>query len=111
MLGGLILYGALFLIVFHLSYVSLLMYAVAIAIGYPLLLVSYVSLTYDVIGHARYARKARIEYIVVRELFLNAGRICSIVLFLLSVTLLGDELEMLHDLLCSERGTPSFITL
>ena len=57
------------------------MYAVAIAIGYPLLLVPYVSLTYDVIGHARYARKARIEYIVVRELFLNAGRICSIVFF------------------------------
>ncbi|MCY7457951.1 MFS transporter, partial [Bacillus safensis] len=104
MLGGLILYGALFLIVFHLSYVSLLMYAVAIAIGYPLLLVPYVSLTYDVIGHARYARKARIEYIVVRELFLNAGRICSIVLFLLSVTLLGDELGIPASLVVLGAG-------
>ena len=104
MLGGLILYGALFLIIFHLSYVSLLMYAVAIAIGYPLLLVPYVSLTYDVIGHARYARKARIEYIVVRELFLNAGRICSIVLFLLSVTLLGDELGIPASLVVLGAG-------
>ncbi|WP_305960312.1 MFS transporter [Bacillus safensis] len=104
MLGGLILYGALFLIVFHLSYVSLLMYAVAIAIGYPLLLVPYVSLTYDVIGHARYARKARIEYIVVRELFLNAGRISSIVLFLLSVTLLGDELGIPASLVVLGAG-------
>ncbi|MGE6629302.1 MFS transporter [Bacillus sp. NPDC077027] len=104
MLGGVILYGALFLIIFHMSYVSLLMYAVAIAIGYPVLLVPYVSLTYDVIGHARFARKARIEYIVVRELFLNAGRISSILLFLLSVILLGNELGIPASLVILGAG-------
>ncbi|MDE1455344.1 MFS transporter, partial [Bacillus paralicheniformis] len=70
LMGGLVLFGALFLILFHMTYVTLLLYAVAIAIGYPILLVPYSSLTYDVIGKARYARKARIEYIVVREVFL-----------------------------------------
>lgn len=69
LMGGLVLFGALFLILFHMTYVTLLLYAVAIAIGYPILLVPYSSLTYDVIGKARYARKARIEYIVVREVF------------------------------------------
>lgn len=80
-MGGLVLFGALFLILFHMTYVTLLLYAVAIAIGYPILLVPYSSLTYDVIGKARYARKARIEYIVVREVFLNIGRIVSILVF------------------------------
>lgn len=85
------LYGALFLILFHMSFTTLLTYGVFIAIGYPLLLVPYLSLTYDVIGRARHARKARIEYIVLRELFLNAGRIVSILFFLIIVSLLKDD--------------------
>mgnify|MGYP002376401709 CR=1 FL=1 len=92
LMGGLVLFGALFLILFHMTYVTLLLYAVAIAIGYPILLVPYSSLTYDVIGKARYARKARIEYIVVREVFLNIGRIVSILVFLLLVSLLKEDL-------------------
>ncbi|MCY8518066.1 MFS transporter [Bacillus atrophaeus] len=91
LVGGLVLYGALFLILFHMSFTTLLTYGVFIAIGYPLLLVPYLSLTYDVIGRARHARKARIEYIVLRELFLNAGRIVSILFFLIIVSLLKDD--------------------
>ncbi|MDA1474829.1 MFS transporter [Bacillus changyiensis] len=92
LLGGLVLFGSLFLILFHMTYVTLLFYAVAIAIGYPMLLVPYSSLTYDVIGKARYARKARIEYIVVREVYLNSGRIVSILVFLLLVLLFKEDL-------------------
>lgn len=90
--GGMLLYSSLFLILFTMSYPSLLLYGVAISIGYPLVLVPYISMTYDVIGKARNARKARIEYIVIRELFLNFGRICSILIFLLLVLLLNEEL-------------------
>ncbi|MCD7033092.1 MFS transporter [Metabacillus sp. GX 13764] len=84
--GGLILYLSLFLLLFNMSFQSLLLYAVCIAVAYPLLLVPYVSLTYDVIGTSWNAAEARIEYIVVRELFLNAGRIVSLLLFLGAVT-------------------------
>lgn len=80
--GGILLYGALFLIAFEVTYGMLLIYAVAIAIGYPLLLVPFMSITYDVIGTGWKAAEMRIEYIVVREIFLNSGRVLSILFFL-----------------------------
>lgn len=89
--GGLLLYAALFLIVFDLSYPRLLLYAVTIAIAYPLLLVPYSSLTFDVIGRSWEAAERRVEYIVVRELFLNGGRITSILLFLVTIALFEEK--------------------
>lgn len=96
--GGLLLYAALFLIVFELSYPRLLLYAATIAVAYPLLLVPYSSLTFDVIGKSWEAAERRIEYIVVRELFLNSGRIVSILLFLVAVTWF-DETESIPVLM------------
>src|SRR5690606_5942353 len=81
LIGGLLLYAAVYLIVFQLSYVKLMTYGVVISIAYPLLLVPYVSLTYDVIGKGWKAAEMRVEYIVVRELFLNIGRAISIIGF------------------------------
>ncbi|WLD92082.1 MFS transporter [Alkalihalobacillus sp. AL-G] len=89
--GGLILYAALFLILFDLSYAKLLTYGVIISIAYPILLVPYVSMTYDIIGRSWNAREMRIEYIVVREVFLNIGRITSIVLFIITITLFNGQ--------------------
>jgi YQGE family putative transporter len=89
--GGLALYGAVFFILFHLTYTLLLTYAVVIALAYPLLLVPYMSLTYDVIGKGWKAAEMRIEYIVVRELYYNAGRVLSILAFLAVVLLFENE--------------------
>ncbi|MEK3853136.1 MFS transporter [Cytobacillus sp. FSL H8-0458] len=91
LIGGLVLYAAIFFIVFDVTYPKLLMYAAAIAVAYPLLLVPYISLTYDVIGRGWKAAEMRIEYIVVREIFLNAGRIVSILSFLAAVTFFQEE--------------------
>jgi MFS transporter, YQGE family, putative transporter len=84
--GGIILYLAVLLIVWDVNFVKLLIYAGMIAIAYPLLLVPYMSTTYDVIGTGWKAAEMRIEYIVVREIFLNSGRIVSILSFLATVT-------------------------
>jgi MFS transporter, YQGE family, putative transporter len=86
LLGGILLYAALFLIAFDVTYTKLIMYAIAIAIAYPLLLVPYSSITYDVIGTGWNAAEMRVEYIVVREVYLNAGRILSILFFILMVS-------------------------
>ena len=91
LVGGVILFLAIFLLVFQLSYFRLLLYAALIAVAYPLLLVPYASMTYDVIGRGWKAAEMRIEYIVVRELFLNLGRIASIVLFLVSTHIFNEE--------------------
>ncbi|KRD92500.1 MFS transporter [Priestia megaterium] len=96
--GGLLLYGAVFLLIFNLSYPKLIIYAVCIAIAYPILLVPFISLTYDVIGRAKDVVSKRIEYIVVREVFLNIGRVVSISLFLIAV-LFFDEAKSIPILL------------
>ncbi|MBS4222437.1 MFS transporter [Lederbergia citrea] len=83
--GGLLLYSAIFLIVFDPTYTRLLIYGALVGIGYPLMLVPYSSTTYDVIGKSWKAGEMRIEYIVVRELFLNIGRITSILAFIAAI--------------------------
>ena len=85
--GGLLLYATIFLLIFGISYPKLLFYAAFIGIAYPLMLVPYSSMTYDVIGQARDAAGMRIEYIVVREVFLNVGRITSILAFIFAISL------------------------
>lgn len=89
--GGIILYLAVFLIVWDISYVKLLIYAAMIAVAYPILLVPYMSTTYDIIGTAWKAAEMRIEYIVVREIFINLGRIVSILSFLAAVTWFNEK--------------------
>ncbi|WP_242145309.1 MULTISPECIES: MFS transporter [unclassified Bacillus cereus group] len=91
LLGGIILYAVVFLVIFHVTYAKLLIYAASIAIAYPILLVPYGSMTYDVIGRAKNAKEWRVEYIVVRELWLNGGRICSIISFLCAVSFFQPE--------------------
>ncbi|MBS4217143.1 MFS transporter [Bacillus sp. FJAT-49711] len=83
--GGIILYGAIFIIVFDPTYTRLLIYAACIGIAYPLMLVPYSSMTYDAIGKSWKAAEMRIEYIVVRELFLNMGRVLSILAFIAAI--------------------------
>jgi MFS transporter, YQGE family, putative transporter len=91
LVGGIILYLAVLLIVWDVNYVKLLIYAAMIAVAYPILLVPYMSTTYDIIGSAWKAAEMRIEYIVVREIFINLGRIVSILSFLAAVTWFNEK--------------------
>ena len=84
-IGGLALFLAVFLIIFRPSLLLFIIYGVIISLAYPLLLVPYLSTVYDVIGSAQDGGKFRIEYLVVRELFLNLGRSLSICTFLLLI--------------------------
>lgn len=102
--GGLTLYLSLFLILIHLSYPTLLIYAAFIGMAYPIIYVPYISLTYDTIGKAWHAGEMRIEYIVVRELFLNAGRITSIFIFLFGITLFSPEQSIPYILMIVGAG-------
>ncbi len=91
LIGGIGLYLAIFLIIFDLTFTKLIMYGIVISLSYPILLVPYISLTYDIIGKGWKAAEMRVEYIVVREVFLNCGRITSILLFLFTVTIFNEE--------------------
>ena len=85
-IGGAALFASIFIIIFNFTYARLLIYAAVIAIAYPLILVPYLSMTYDVIGTGWKAAEMRIEYIVVREIFLNLGRILSVLIFIFAVS-------------------------
>ncbi len=87
--GGILLYVAIFLIVFDITYAKLLIYGGLLGIAYPLMLVPYSSMTLDVIGKGWKAAEMRIEYIVVKELFLNMGRVISIIAFIATITYFG----------------------
>lgn len=87
LLGGCLLFLSVFLIIFHVSYPIFLIYSAVIAFSYPIVLVPFHSTSYDVIGRGWKPSEMRIEYIVVKELFLNGGRAISILIFLLSIAL------------------------
>ncbi|MGX6442761.1 MFS transporter [Neobacillus sp. K501] len=91
LIGGILLYLSVLLLVWDVNYVKLLFYGGIIAVAYPILLVPYSSTTYDVIGTGWKAAEMRIEYIVVREIFINLGRVISILAFLAAVTLFNEK--------------------
>lgn len=85
--SGLTLFLAIGIIIFKLNYPILLIYGFVIGFAYPFFTVPYVSITYDIIGTNEDAKDMRIEYIVVRELFINIGRVISISVFILATSL------------------------
>lgn len=87
-LGGALILGlAVWIIAFKVTFPKLLTYGVIVSIAYPLVMVPFLSMNYNVIGQAKKAAEWRIEYIVGKELFLNAGRMVSILLFILVLSI------------------------
>ena len=91
LVGGMTLFFAVFLIIIRPNLPMFIVYGIVISLAYPLVLIPYISTLYDVIGSSKEAGKLRIEYIVVRELFLNLGRVFSIITFLLTCSFLPAE--------------------
>lgn len=84
-IGGLILYLSVGLFVFQIDTWMLFLYGVLAGFAYPVYNVPFISLTYDIIGTAKQARELRVEYVILRELFLNIGRISAISIFIISM--------------------------
>src|SRR5699024_8982340 len=82
LLGSLIISFSVFIILFDLTYVHLIVYAIVIGIGYPIINVPYNSMALDVIGKSEHAKELRIEYVVALEISVNIGRVASILIFI-----------------------------
>ncbi|WP_058307437.1 MFS transporter [Gracilibacillus massiliensis] len=102
-IGGFLLYAGVAIFVFQTSYWMLLAYGIVIGFAYPIFNVPFISLTYDIIGKAKGARELRIEYIIFRELFMNIGRITSILIFIFTVTFV-DPVTIIPILLLTIGG-------
>ncbi|AXF54724.1 MFS transporter [Salicibibacter kimchii] len=103
-IGSLLLYVAIFFIVPDPTYMRLMMYGIVISAAYPLIFVPFVSMTYDIIGKAYKAASMRVEYLIVREWFVNGGRAVSIICFLIFIHVLGDKQGILFTLLVFGAG-------
>ncbi|MGL4521876.1 MAG: MFS transporter, partial [Bacilli bacterium] len=77
-IGGLFLYVGCFLLYF-ISFPTMIVYALFLAIGYPLFLIPFLGISYDLIGKLPNTKQLRVEYIALREFYLNAGRVCSVI--------------------------------
>lgn len=102
--SGLALYLSVLILLVSDTMLLLLCYAAVAGIFFPLFYVPYISLTYDVIGKSWNAGEMRIEYIVVREIFLNGGRVLSILVFLLAILLIRPETGIPYILLMVGGG-------
>ncbi|WP_088041741.1 MFS transporter [Bacillus sp. EAC] len=98
-LGGFMLFAAVFVIVFKVSFTLLIVYGVIISLAYPIILVPYLSLTYDIIGKSYKAREYRVEYIVIREVYLNGGRMFSIATFIVCTAFFSPK-QVIPLLMC-----------
>ncbi|UPM55665.1 MFS transporter [Gottfriedia acidiceleris] len=98
-IGGFLLFCAVFVIAFKVSFPLLIIYGAIISLAYPIILVPYLSLTYDIIGKSYKAREYRVEYIVIREVYLNSGRMLSIAVFIVCTSLFQPE-QVIPLLMC-----------
>lgn len=90
LIGSVVISFSIIILTVHLSYVTLITYALVIGLAYPLFNVPYNSMTYDVIGKSRQAKDWRIEYVVIFEIFINLGRVLSVCIFIIAYLLFGD---------------------
>lgn len=69
------------------SFVTLLIYGIGVALFIPLYTIPMTSAVFDLIGLDEASVRHRVEYVVLRELALNTGRIMGMALFLITVYL------------------------
>jgi YQGE family putative transporter len=64
------------------GYSTLLIFGIGASLFFPMYSVPMVSAVFDLIGSNEASAKQREEYIVLRELSLNVGRVCGVLLFI-----------------------------
>jgi len=68
------------------SYPTLLLFGIVTSLFFPLFSIPMTSTVFDIIGRDQDSAEHRVEYVVFRELGLNAGRILGVLLFIVVVS-------------------------
>lgn len=72
---------------FGLGYKTLLMFGIGTALFFPLYLIPMTSSVFDLIGTREESVRQRVEYVILRELSLNVGRIASMAVFITTLSI------------------------
>ncbi|WP_281885227.1 MFS transporter [Paenibacillus sp. YYML68] len=89
------------------SFTTLLLFGIGVAMFFPLYSIPMTTLVFDLIGKDEESAKRREEYIVLRELSLNAGRLLGTGAFILVVSTTSSPLAM-NWLLLAIGSSPLF---
>lgn len=90
---------------FGVGFGSLLLFGAIVALFFPLYAIPMTSSVFDLIGRDEDSVKRRVEYVVLRELALNAGRIVGMIAFMITLHA-GQSPLALHSLLFATGCSP-----
>jgi MFS transporter, YQGE family, putative transporter len=76
------------------NYTTLLIFGIGVGLFMPLYTVPMTSAVFDLIGKDQESAKQRVEFIVLRELGLNAGRMLGTIIFLIVISMSTKPLVM-----------------
>lgn len=82
-----------------LDYVSLLTFGIGVSLFFPLYIIPITSTAFDYIGRDQESAAHRVEYVVLREVSLNTGRMLGTALFITVISLSQERVHLLVFLL------------
>jgi YQGE family putative transporter len=86
LLGALMMVAVIVPFFWKLSFITLLIFGVTVSLFYPLYSIPMMSTVFDLIGTNEGSAKQREEYVVLRELALNIGRVLGVLIFIAIVS-------------------------
>jgi len=90
------------------NYVTLLIFGVGVSLFFPLYIIPITSTVFDYIGRDKESASQRVEYVVLREVSLNAGRMLGTILFLFMIASGGPDALHLNVFLLAIGSAPIF---
>ncbi|MFC7441355.1 MFS transporter [Laceyella putida] len=94
LIGALMMGMAVLPFVFQISSWTMWVLGVGAALFYPFYMTPLTSTVFDVIGETKQSAALRVEYVVMRELMLNIGRVTGILLFIIWVSQMTDVSQL-----------------
>ncbi|MDF2670805.1 MAG: transporter [Paenibacillus sp.] len=88
------------------SYTTLLLFGIGIALFMPLYTIPMTSSVFDIIGRDEQSASQRVEYVVMREAGLNIGRMLGTLTFILVISLTSSSPQALNWLLLGIGSSP-----
>jgi YQGE family putative transporter len=86
-LGASVMVAAIVVFFWKVNMTAMFVFGIAVALFYPLYSIPMTSTVFDLIGQNEDSARNRVEYVVMREIALDVGRIAGVAIFLVVVSL------------------------
>ena len=85
LVGTIVMTAVIIPFFFGISYKTMLVFGIGTSLFIPLYTIPMTSAVFDLIGQHEESAKQRVEYVVLRELALSAGRVVSMIIFIITI--------------------------